>query len=56
MSLDAITYITNLLAMAISLWMAFYLFARGFPNQITLRAVLALLAISVFFWVLTINF
>lgn len=49
MSLDAITYITNLLAMAISLWMAFYLFARGFPNQITLRAVLALLAISVFF-------
>lgn len=35
--------------MVISLWMAFYLFARGFPNPITLRAVLALLAIAVFF-------
>lgn len=35
--------------MSISLWMAFYLFARGYPNLITLRAVLALLAIAVFF-------
>lgn len=47
--LTTITYTTHVLAMAISLWMAFYLFARGYPNRITLRAVLALLAISVFF-------
>ena len=47
--LTTITYTTHVLAMALSLWMAFYLFARGYPNRITLRAVLALLAISVFF-------
>ncbi|MCC7119750.1 MAG: hypothetical protein IT310_14590 [Anaerolineales bacterium] len=35
--------------MAASLWMAFYLFARGFPNRITLRATLALMALAVFF-------
>jgi len=35
--------------MAVSLWMAFYLFARGFPNRATLRASLALMAIAVFF-------
>lgn len=44
-----VTHAVNLIAMVISLWMAFYLFARGFPNRITLRAVLALLAIAVFF-------
>lgn len=49
MVLANITYSVNLIAMVISLWMAFYLFARGFPNPITLRAVLALLAIAVFF-------
>lgn len=49
MNLETITYTINLLAMAISLWMAFYLFSRGYPNPITLRAVLALLAIAVFF-------
>lgn len=47
--LNAITHIVSLMAMSISLWMAFYLFARGFPNRITLRAVLALLAIAIFF-------
>lgn len=44
-----ITNLINLLAMSISLWMAFYLFARGYPNRVTLRTVLALLAIAVFF-------
>ena len=39
------------MAMSISLWMAFYLFARGYPNRVTLRTVLALLAIAVFFLV-----
>jgi hypothetical protein len=47
--LTFITHNFNLLAMAASLWMAFYLFARGFPNRITLRATLALMAIAVFF-------
>lgn len=47
--LASITHTVNLLAMAVSLWMAFYLFARGFPNRATLRASLALLAIAVFF-------
>lgn len=47
--LATITHATHFLAMTISLWMAFYLFARGFPNRVTLRAVLALLAIAIFF-------
>ena len=47
--LAAVTQVTHYLAMSISLWMAFHLFARGYPNRITLRAVLALLAIAVFF-------
>lgn len=49
MLLTTITHTTHILAMSISLWMAFYLFARGFPNRITLRAVLALFSISIFF-------
>lgn len=44
-----ITHTVNFLAMAVSLWMAFHLFARGFPNRVTLRAALALLAIGAFF-------
>jgi hypothetical protein len=47
--LASITYTVNLLAMAVSLWMALYLFGRGFPNRATLRASLALMAIAVFF-------
>lgn len=47
--LASATHVTHFLAMSISLWMAFYLFARGFPNRITLRAALALLAIAIFF-------
>jgi hypothetical protein len=35
--------------MSITLWLAFYLFTRGFPGRITLRAIVVLLAISVFF-------
>ena len=44
------TLAVDLCAMAITLWMAFYLFARGFPSKITLRAVILLLALSVFFF------
>lgn len=47
--LDVITLATHFVSMAVSLWMAFYLFARGFPNRATLRASLALMAIAVFF-------
>jgi len=44
------TALLDLFAMAITLWMAFYLFARGFPNRVTMRAVVVLLALSVFFY------
>ena len=44
------TLLLDLCAMAITLWMAFYLFAKGFPSQITLRAVIVLFALSAFFF------
>ncbi len=44
------TLLVDLIAMAITLWLAFYLFARGFPSRITLRAVILLLVLSVFFY------
>ncbi len=45
-----ITLIVDLLAMATTLWMAFYLFARGFPSQMTLRAVIVMAVLSLFFY------
>lgn len=44
------TLLVDLTAMAICLWMAFYLFARGFPSRVTLRGVILLLALSAFFF------
>jgi len=44
-----ITLFVDLIAMATTLWGAFYLFARGFPSWITLRAVIVLLLLSMFF-------
>jgi hypothetical protein len=44
-----ITLFVDLIAMATTLWGAFYLFARGFPSWITLRAVMVLLVLSTFF-------
>lgn len=44
------TLIVDLLAMATTLWGAFYLFARGFSSWITLRAVIILLLLSIFFF------
>ncbi len=44
-----VTMLVNLCALAICLWMAFYLFARGYPNRITLRAVIVMLALSAYF-------
>jgi hypothetical protein len=43
------TLLVEITAMAITLWGAFYLFARGFPSAVTLRAVTVLLLLSVFF-------
>jgi hypothetical protein len=44
------TLLVDLSAMAICLWMAFYLFARGFPSTVTLRGVILLLSLSAFFF------
>jgi hypothetical protein len=44
------TAFLDLFAMAITLWLAFYLFARGFPSRVTMRAVIVLLALSFFFY------
>ena len=43
------TLLTDLIAMAATLWGAFYLFARGFPSRVTLRAVIVLLLLAIFF-------
>jgi hypothetical protein len=39
-----------MIAMSITLWLALYLFGRGYPSKVTLRAVIALLALSGFFF------
>lgn len=45
-----LTLLTDLVAMSTTLWLALYLFGRGFPSRVTLRAVIALLALSGFFF------
>lgn len=40
----------DLIAMTTCLWMAFYLFARGFPSKIILRGSVLLLSLSAFFF------
>jgi len=45
-----VTLFVALIAMATTLWGAFYLFARGFPSWLTLRAVIVLLLLSMFFF------
>ena len=44
------TIFVTLFAMAVTLWMGFYLFARGFPSRMTLRVVIMMLALSGFFF------
>lgn len=44
------TLLVDLIAMTICLWMAFYLFARGYPSSITLRGAILLLALGAFFF------
>lgn len=40
----------DLIAMAVCLWMAFYLLARGYPVKIILRGTVILLSLSAFFY------
>jgi hypothetical protein len=49
MLLQATIFVT-LFAMAVTLWMGFYLLARGFPSRMTLRVVVVMLALSGFFY------
>jgi hypothetical protein len=44
-----LTFTADLFAMAASLWLAFYLFARGYPSRVTIRTTLVLLALSMYF-------
>lgn len=44
------TLLVDLIAMSICLWMAFYLFARGFPSTIAIRAAVLLIALGAFFF------
>jgi hypothetical protein len=47
--LSILTLLTNLLCMAISLWFAIYLLARGHSSQFTFRAVISLLALAFYY-------
>lgn len=44
-----LTIIANLIELILSLWFGFYLFTRGYPNRITARIALSLMAVSVYF-------
>lgn len=50
-----LTAIVDYVGMGVSLWLAFYLLARGFPSRVTIRAVVVLLALSVFFLSASLN-
>jgi hypothetical protein len=47
--LYTLTRTLDFAAMAVTLWLAFYLLGRGFPSKIAMRGVLVLLALSAFF-------
>jgi len=44
------TIAVTLFAMSATLWMGFYLFARGFPSRMAFRVVVVMLALSIFFF------
>ena len=50
-----LTAIVDYVGMGVSLWLAFYLLARGFPSRVTIRAVIVLLALSIFFLSASLN-
>jgi hypothetical protein len=47
--LTQLTIIANLIELGISAWFGFYLFTRGYPNRITARLALSLMAVSFYF-------
>jgi hypothetical protein len=49
------TLAVDFCATAVSFWLALYLLAKGFPDRITLRAMIVLLALSCFFLSASIN-
>jgi hypothetical protein len=53
--LFSITSIVDNLGMGMSLWLALYLLARGFPSRVTIRAVIVLLALFIFFLSASVN-
>lgn len=48
--LSTLTLLTDFIAMTISLWLAFYLLGKGYPNKIALRAVVVFLSLTLFFF------
>lgn len=48
--LPILTYSADLIAMAACLWLAFYLFARSYPNRVSMQFVVALLALAAFYF------
>jgi len=48
--LAGLTGFIDFFAMGISLWLAFYLFGKGYPNKIALRAVVVFLSLALFFY------
>jgi len=45
-----LTEFIDFFAMGVSLWLAFYLFGKGYPNKIALRAVVVFLSLALFFY------
>jgi hypothetical protein len=48
--LASLSYFVVLISMSAALWLAFYLFARGFPSPLALQTTFALTAMAIFFW------
>ena len=49
------TSVTVYLGMVISLWLAAYLLARGFPSRVTLRAVIVMALLAIWFYSAYVN-
>src|SRR5712692_8362439 len=49
------TSVSAYLGMVISLWLAAYLLARGFPSRVTLRAVIVMALLSAYFYSAYVN-
>src|SRR5215510_13055150 len=48
--LSVLTLIIDFCAMTISLWLAFYLFGKGYPEKVAMRAVVVFFSLAVFFF------